>query len=96
MDVGDGRATLELTGDADGWALTALEIRNYHARMGDRLMAVVLPRRADVRTAGTGFLPVAIALCFLALVTAFGPKSQRRSLRLIGNGLSLTAFLVVC
>ena len=31
---------------------------------------------------------------FFALVQALAPKSQRRSLRLIGNGLALTAFLV--
>ena len=49
-EVGDAARTLELTGDADGWALTALEIRNYHVRMGDRLMVVVLPRRADAYT----------------------------------------------
>ncbi len=93
-EVGDGARALELTGDADGWALTALEIRNYHVRMGDRLMMVVLPRGADAYTAGTGFLPVAIALCLLALLNALAPTSRRRSLRLVGNGLSLAALLV--
>jgi Sulfatase len=92
-EVGDAARSLELTGDADGWALTALEIRNYHARFGDRLMTVALPRQGDAYTSGTGFLPVGIAL-LLALVTAFGPTPQRKSLRLIGNGLALTAFLV--
>ena len=51
-EVGDAARSLELTGDADGWALTALEIRNYHVRLGDRLMAVALPRQADIYTAG--------------------------------------------
>jgi len=32
MEVGDAARTLELTGDADGRALTAFEIRNYHVR----------------------------------------------------------------
>ena len=94
-EVGDAARSLELTGDADGWALTALEIRNYHVRLGDRLMAVALPRQADTYTSGTGFLPVGIALSLLALVTALGPKSQRRSLRLIGNGLASQLFWCV-
>ena len=94
-DGGDAARSLELTGDADGWALTALEIRNYHVRLGgDRLMAVALPRHAGTYTTGTGILPVGLALSLLALVTALGPKSQRRSVRAIGNGLALTAFLV--
>ena len=74
VEVGDAARSLELTGDADGWALAALEIRNYHVRWGDRLMVVVLPRRADLYTAGTGFLPVAIALCLPgARDTRFSP-----------------------
>jgi hypothetical protein len=58
-------------------------------------MAVVLPTRAGLYTTGTGFLPVAIALCFLALVNALAHSTaQRSSRRLIGNGLALTASLV--
>ncbi len=95
MEVGVEARSLELTGDADGWALTAAEIRNYHVRLGDRVMAVVLPRRADLFTAGAAFLPVAIVICVLALVNALAySKPQRSSLRLIGNGLALTAFIV--
>ena len=90
---GDAARLLELTGDADGWALTTFQIRNYHARLGDRLM-VALPRDADMYSSATGFLPVGIVLSLLALVLALGPKPQRRSLRLIGNGLALAAFLV--
>jgi hypothetical protein len=93
-DVGEAARSLELTGDADGWALTALEIRNYHVRVGNRLMAVVLPRESQMYASGTGLLPVGIALSFLALVQALGPKSQRRSRRLIGRGLAVTACLV--
>lgn len=44
---GDAAPSLELTGNANGWALTAFEIRNYHLRWGDRLMAVCSP---DVQT----------------------------------------------
>ena len=94
METGDGARTLELTGDADGWALTALEIRNYHVRVGDRPTMVVLPGRADAYTTGTGFVPVTIALCFVALMHALGSTPQRRSLRLIGHGLALTALLM--
>ena len=93
MEVGDAARSLELTGDADGWALTTLNIRNYHVRLGDRAVAVALPRQADTYTSGTGFMPVGIALLLLALVTALGPKSQRSSLRLIGIGVALAAFL---
>jgi hypothetical protein len=93
-DAGEASRSLEITGDADGWALTAVEIRNYHGRLGGRPAAVVLPRQADVRTSGTRFLPVGIVLSLLALVTALGPRSQRRSLRLTGNGLALAALLV--
>ena len=95
METGDGARTLELTGDADGWALTALEIRNYHVRLGDRLMAVVLPRRADAYTTGTGFLPVTIALCVHGAHERARSRSRSEGqLRLIGNGLALTAFLM--
>ena len=90
---GDAARLLELTGDADGWALTTFQVRNYHARLGDRLM-VALPRDADTYSSATGFLPVGIVLSLLALALALGPKPQRRSLRLIGNGLALAAFLV--
>jgi hypothetical protein len=95
VEAGDAPPSLELTGDANGWALTAFEIRNYHVRWGDRLMAVVVPRRADLYTAGTGFLPVAIALCFAALVNALAYSTSQRSARwLIVNGLALTASVV--
>ena len=93
-EAGDGAQTLELTGDADGWALTALEVRNYHIRLGDRLKMLVLPGRADAYTPGTGLLPATIIFCVLALVNVLGPRSPRRSLRLIGYGVALTAFLV--
>jgi hypothetical protein len=90
----DAAPMLELTADADVWSLMAFEIRNYHARWGDRLMAVV-PRGADLYTAGTGFLPVAIALCVAALVSALArAKAEKSARRLIANGLALTAFLV--
>jgi hypothetical protein len=90
---GDAARSVELIGDADGWALSGLEIRNYHVRLGDRLM-VGLPREADTYTSATGFLPVGFALSLFVLVTALGPRSRRSSLRLIGNGLALAAFLV--
>ena len=93
MEVGDAARALELTGDADGWALNALEIRNYHLRAGDRLQMVVLPSSANASPAGTGFLPVFITLSLLALVSMLAPKSQRRWLRLMGNGLAITASL---
>ena len=92
--VGDAPRTLELTGDADAWAVMGLEIRNYHLRWGDRVMAVVLPASADRYVVGTGSLPVAFALGVLALVSVVLPKSPGRAARLIGNGLALTAFLV--
>jgi hypothetical protein len=94
MEAGDAARALELTGDADGWALIALEIRNYHVRMGDRLMMVVLPGRAAGYTPGTGFLSLAIALSFLTFANALAPPSPRRSFRLVGNGLALAAVLV--
>ena len=94
VDAGGGARALEITGDTDGWALTAFDIRNYHVRLGDRLMVVVLPRQADTYTPAAGLLPVGIAFSLLALVKILGPKGQKRSLRLIGNGVALTAFLV--
>ena len=90
---GENARSVELMGDADGWALSGLEIRNYHVRVGDRLM-VGLPREAGTYTSATGFLPLGIALSLFVLVTAFGPRSRRRSLRLIGNALALAAVLV--
>ena len=39
--AGDGPRSLELTGDADNWTLTALEFRNYRWRLGG---VTVLPR----------------------------------------------------
>lgn len=89
---GDGARMLELTGDADGWALTGLEIRNYHIRAGERLM--VVPARDDAHSAASGFLPVSIALCVLALLTALAPKWSRRPLGRVTNGLALAAFLM--
>ena len=43
--AGDGSRSLELTGDADNWTLTALEIRNYRWRLGG--VAVVPRPRSD-------------------------------------------------
>jgi hypothetical protein len=94
MEVGKGVPALELTGDANGWALTSLEVRNYHMRMGDRPMALVLPEGAAGYTLARGLLPVAMGLFFLALVNALGQTSPRRRLRLIGSALSLTAFFL--
>jgi uncharacterized membrane protein len=93
--AGDSARTLELTGDADAWDVMAFEIRNFHEQWGGRPMAVVLPVRADRYTAAIGFLPVAIALCFLALLNArVHSDSQESSRRLIAYGLTLAAFLV--
>ncbi len=44
--VGDTGRSLELTGDADGWGVTAFEIRNYHLRWGERVSVAVLPTSA--------------------------------------------------
>ncbi len=91
---GDMR-TLELTADADVWAVMAFEIRNYHVLWGDDPMAVVLPARADRYAPGAGFLPVAIALSVFALMYALiDSKPQRRTFRLIGNTFALAALLV--
>ncbi len=35
-EMGEGARILKFTGDADGWVLAALQIRNYHLRVGDR------------------------------------------------------------
>ena len=95
VESGDSKRSLELTGDANGWSLTAGEIRNYHVRLGDRPMAVVLPRGANLYTAGAGFVPAAIAICLLALVNALArSKLQAGPLRSTGNGLALLALLV--
>ena len=89
-DTGVAPRSLELTGDASGWILTALDIRNYYARVGDGPMLVALPAGADAHTPAAGRLPIAILVCLLALVNA--PPSPRRSLRLIGSGLTVIAF----
>ena len=93
QEIGEGARILKLTGDADGWVLAALQIRNYHLRVGDRPTLVVLPKGATY-SAGTLFFPIGIALCLLALVNVFALRTQPRAPRLIGQGLSLTAFLV--
>jgi hypothetical protein len=93
-EVGAGARVVELTGDADGWALSSVELRNYHLSVGDRPMALVVPKSADAYTHAAGFLPVTIALCFLAVVIALGQASPRRPVRLIGTAIALAAFLV--
>jgi arylsulfatase A-like enzyme len=93
-EVGDGARVLTLTGDAEGWVLAALQIRNYHLRAGGRAEIVVLPKGAGAYTAGTRFPAIAIGLCLLALVNVFVPGSPPRAIRLIGHGLGLTAFLM--
>jgi hypothetical protein len=94
MAAGGGPHVLELTGDADGWAVAALEIRNYHVRLGDRPILVVVPAHADADTAGTASIPVALALCLLVLASALVPQAQRSPLQRIANGVALTAFLI--
>ncbi len=97
QEMGEGARILKLTGDADGWVLAALQIRNYHLRVGDRPTLVVLPKGAGAYTAGTRFVPIAIGLCLLALVNVLVPGSQPqpRAVRLIGHCLGLTAFLAL-
>ncbi len=94
MEVGERARTLEFTGDADGWAVTAVEIRNYHARVGDPLKLVVLANGPDSHAPGTGFLSITLLVCVLAIVNAFEPKPARTSLRLVGSGLVFSAFLL--
>ena len=93
-EVGEGARTLEFTGDADGWAVTAVEIRNYHARVGDPLKLVVLAKGPGSHTPGTGFLSITLLVCVLAIVNALEPKPARTSLRLVVNGLAFSAFLL--
>ena len=90
--AGDAARTLELTGDADVWAVMAFEIRNYHVRWGDRPMAVVLPTRADRYTAGDGIPAGRDRALFSRAGERAGLLGVAGSARrLIGNGLALTA-----
>jgi hypothetical protein len=94
LDRSHGEArSVDFAGDADGWALNAFEIRNYHARLGRGAMAVVLPKTAQGYTTGAGLLLVSLALCVLALSNALtATQVQSRPIRLIGHTLTLTAF----
>jgi hypothetical protein len=85
---------LELRGDGDGWAVTGLDIRNYHMRVGDRPTAVSLPSRAANYTPAPGFLPVAAVLFVLAAVSALIPSPRARPVHIFGRGISLTACLI--
>jgi hypothetical protein len=93
-EVGVGARSLLLTGDADGWALAALEIRNYHVRIGGGVSVMVVPGRADVPTSRAGFILATIVLSLFALVQALGPRSQRGWVRLVGNTVALIALLL--
>jgi hypothetical protein len=90
---GDATRWLDLSADMDGWAVSALEIRNYHRRFGARPLALLLPARAHEYVPASGRLPVALALAFLALAGALVPASRRRSVLLTANGLVLAALL---
>ncbi len=91
---GERARTLEFTGDADGWTITGVEIRNYHARVGDPLKLVVLAKGPAAHAPGTGFLPVTLLLCVLAIVNALEPKPARPSLRLVASALAWSAFVL--
>ena len=93
-EMGERARTLEFTGDADGWAVTAVEIRNYHARVGDPLKLVVLAKGPGSFAPGAGFLPVTLLVCVLAIVNALEPKPARTSMRLIVSGVAFSAFLL--
>lgn len=84
--------TLELTADAGVWSVMAFEIRNYHDRWGDRAV-IVTSAGADRYISAPGLVPVAFALVVLALLSAFAPASQRRSIRLAGRAVMVTASL---
>lgn len=94
VDAGSaGRRSLQLTADGDAWFLTALEIRNYQLRLGERL-AVIVPGRGDMYSSAPGFAAAAIVLALLAVAQALTPRAHSRPLRLIGIGVALAAFLV--
>ena len=84
--VGDTPRALELSGDGDGWALSALDIRNYHARVGERPLAVVVPDRAVIGRPASGELAVGLALALLALLAVLLPRLEFRAVRLVGAG----------
>jgi hypothetical protein len=86
--------SVELRSDADGWTLSALEIRNYHLRSGNRFTVVVLPVRADAYTTGAGRLTAGIVLGVVALLSALGARPRTGTLRLASQGLVLVAFLL--
>jgi hypothetical protein len=92
-DRGGAPGALEVTGDADGWAVIGIEIPNYHRRLGDRL-AVVLLGHASPDTPATGLPAVAIALALAALASAFGTRGPRTYLQVTAWGLALTSLLV--
>jgi hypothetical protein len=95
LNVPNRSRTLELRGDADGWAVTSVELRNYHLRVGARPSIAVVPRGAGSYTPARLALPVAVGLLVVAVAIAFEPKPQRKILRLIGNGVTFAA-VVLC
>jgi hypothetical protein len=93
-DAGAAHRSLHLIGDGDGWAVTAFEIRNYRARLGDRPKAVVLPGRAEMYRSAEGFVPVVIAVLLLALSSVLVPKLPRKPYQPVGNVLTVIALFV--
>jgi hypothetical protein len=70
----DGTRTLDLTADADVWALTSFEIRNYRWRWGDRFGLTVLPTSAGgywVQLSLFAFFVLAAALIVPVLLYVF-------------------------
>ncbi len=90
-DAASATRPLELTGDADGWALTALDFRNYRWRWGEPLLAVGVPRQRNTPASGSSFVAVAILLSLLSLIQTLGLPARKRLLRLAGDGLTLIA-----
>jgi hypothetical protein len=89
--VGDARS-LELTGNADAWAVTNFEIRNYHLRWGDRVSVAVLPTsegRYAVLFSPLAFFLIAAALFVPVVSYLFGPSRtvvmKARSMAAIGT-----------
>ena len=93
--VGESTRSLEVWSDGDGWALSAFDIRNYHARAGEPPLAVVVPERAAIERPASGVLPVGIAFAVLALLTVLWPRSEFLAVRLVGHGLAVTSSLVM-